>query len=87
MCIVVSDQCIEYHVVEQTQRLRRALARDAAYQLKALRDIRAALVLIFHFGHHAQRLAEIFLMQPLQAPRCIESSVIAFDQQKPAIPN
>lgn len=85
MRIVIADQRIEDHVVEQSQNLRRTGARDTAHKIKALSQIRATFILVFYFGHHAQRLAEILLVQALPLPLGIKQSVIALHQQERAI--
>ena len=41
MRIMIADQRVEDHVVEQAQRLRRTGARDAAHQCEALRQTRS----------------------------------------------
>ena len=87
MRIVIADQRIEDHVVEQAQHLRRTGARGAAYQLKALRQIRPPLVLVFHFRHHAQCLAKILLMNAPSVPLRIGEPVVALDQQERAMQN
>lgn len=43
-------------------------ARNAPDQIETLRQIRATFVLVFHFRHHAQRLAKVLLMQTLPLP-------------------
>jgi hypothetical protein len=83
--IMIADQRIEDHVVEQAQDLRRTGACRTAHQIEALGQIRAAFVLVFHFRHHAQRLAEILLMKALPVPLGIDQSVVALNQQERAI--
>lgn len=80
MGIVITDQRIEYHLVEQAQDLRRVRTRDAANQFEALRQIGATFVLVFHFRWHTQSLTEVLLMKPLPVTLCIHDPVVALNQ-------
>ena len=82
---MIADQRIEDHVVEEAQDLRRTGARGATHQIEALGQIGTTFILVFHFGHHAQRLAEIFLMKALPVPWGNDDPVVALDQQEAAI--
>lgn len=85
MRIMIADQRIEDHVVEQSQYLWRTGTRRTAYQVKALDQIRTTFILVLQFGHHAKCLAEVLLMEALSVPLHIDQSVVAFNQQKRAI--
>ena len=82
---MIADQRIEDHVVEEAQDLRRTGARGATHQIEALGQIGTTFILVFHFGHDAQRLAEIFLMKALPMPWRNDDPVVALDQQEGAI--
>lgn len=82
---MIADQRIEDHVVEQSQDLRRTGARCTAQQIKTLGQIRATFILVLHFGHHAQRLAKVLLMEGVVGALRIDQSIVALNQQKRAI--
>ena len=67
---------------DRSQDLRRTGARRTADQIKALGQIRTTFILVFHFWHHTQRLAEILLMKALSVPLGIDQSVVALNQQE-----
>ncbi|MNZ92607.1 hypothetical protein D3C78_1116350 [compost metagenome] len=85
MRIVVADQCVEHHIVQQAQHLGRAGAGDAAQQIEAGFQVGSTLVLVLHFRHHAECLAEILLVQAYRVALCIALAVIARDQQEAAV--
>ena len=87
MCIVIANQCVENYIVEQAQYLRCIRACDTAHQRETLRKVWATLVLVFHFWHHTQCLAEVLLVQALPTPIGICYSVVALNQQELAIMN
>ena len=62
MGVVIANQRIEDDVVEQSQYVGRTRSRDSPYRFKALCEIWAAFVLVFHLRHHTECLAEIFLV-------------------------
>ena len=82
MGVVVADQGIENHRIQQTQYLWRTRSGHAADHVKALFQTRPTLVLVFQFRYHAKCLAEIFLMQPQALAICSLISVITLNQQK-----
>ena len=85
MRVVIADQCVEDHVVEQTQHLRRTRAREPAYQREALRHIWSAFILVFHFRHYPLYPAEILLMKAPPVPLRICDPVVAFNRQERTI--
>ena len=82
MGIVVTEQYVERHTVQQAQHLGRAGASDVPQQVEAGFQVGTAFVLVFHFRRHAERLAEIFLMQARRVAVRIGLAIIARYQQE-----
>lgn len=87
MRIVVADQGIEDHAIEQTQNLGRTGTRDTANKIKALRQIRTTFVLVFHFGHHVQGLAKVLLVHKQPMRLRVQNFVIARHQHERTVQN
>ena len=85
--VVVSDQGVEHHRIQQANHLWSTGLGSSAQQCKASLKIRTSLILIFQLGRHTQRLAEIFLMQAQPLIIGVFAAVVATHQQDLLIPS
>ncbi|MPN29067.1 hypothetical protein SDC9_176515 [bioreactor metagenome] len=84
VCVMIADQGIEDHVVEQAQNLRCAGAGNPSNQVETLPQPRATFILVFRLRHHAQRLTKILLVQTPSKTLCICLPVVTLDHQEPS---
>jgi hypothetical protein len=68
MRVGIADQLVEHEHSLEAQCLGRGLSRRLPDQMEALTDAGATLFLILELRGHAQRLAEVFLVKPLNPP-------------------
>ena len=87
MCVRVPDDHVEDHGVEKLQDIHSGPCSDAAEQREAILEGRAAFARVFGLRRHAERLAEVLLMDSAHEAIVAEGAVITLDQQEPAIAN